>query len=142
MSYFKEDAWWASPYNDLNEVKSLMTAGQKVEIHDATLRDGEQTPGVVFTKDDKVRIAEMLDQIGVERIEAGMPAVSKMDQDAIREISKKNLKAEIYTFARATRQDIDMTVDCGANGVVIEVPIGYPKLKYQFDWTLKKVLTV
>ena len=139
MSYFKEDAWWASPYNDLNEVKSLMTAGQKVEIHDATLRDGEQTPGVVFTKDDKVRIAEMLDQIGVERIEAGMPAVSKMDQDAIREISKKNLKAEIYTFARATRQDIDMAVDCGANGVVIEVPIGYPKLKYQFDWTWEKV---
>lgn len=139
MSYFKEDAWWASPYNDLNEVKSLMTAGQNVKIHDATLRDGEQTPGVVFTKDDKVRIAEMLDQIGVERIEAGMPAVSKMDQDAIREISKKNLKAEIYTFARATRQDIDMAVDCGANGVVIEVPIGYPKLKYQFDWTWEKV---
>ena len=139
MSYFKENAWWASPYNDLEEVKSLMTKGQKVEIHDATLRDGEQTPGVVFTKEDKVRIAEMLDQIGVERIEAGMPAVSKMDQDAIREISKKNLKAEIYTFARATRQDIDMALDCGANGVVIEVPIGYPKLKYQFDWTWEKV---
>ena len=139
MSYFKEGAWWASPYNDLEEVKSLMTEGQKVTIHDATLRDGEQTPGVVFTKDDKVRIAEMLDEVGVERIEAGMPAVSQMDQEAIKEISKRNLKAEIYTFARATRQDIDMAVDCGANGVVIEVPIGYPKLKYQFDWTWEKV---
>lgn len=139
MSYFKENAWWASPYNDLEEVKAQLTQGQKVEIHDATLRDGEQTPGVVFTKEDKVRIAEMLDEAGVERIEAGMPAVSKMDQDAIKEISKRNLKAEIYTFARATRQDIDMAVDCGANGVVIEVPIGYPKLKYQFNWTWEKV---
>ena len=52
---------------------------------------------------------------------------------------KENLKAEIYTFARATRQDIDMALDCGANGVVIEVPIGYPKLKYQFNWTWEKV---
>lgn len=139
VTYFKEGAWWASPYNDLEEVKSQMTQGQKVEIHDATLRDGEQTPGVVFSLDDKIRIAELLDEVGVERIEAGMPAVSKMDQDAIREISKRNLKAKIYTFARATRKDVDMAVDCGANGVVLEVPIGYPKLKYQFNWTWENV---
>lgn len=139
MSYFKEGAWWASPYNDLEEVKAKMTEGQHVEIHDATLRDGEQTPGVVFSLDDKVRIAEMLDELGVERIEAGMPAVSKVDQDAIKEISRRNLKARIFTFARATRKDIDMAVDCGAHGVVLEVPIGYPKLKYQFNWTWENV---
>lgn len=111
-----------------------------MEIHDATLRDGEQTPGVVFSKDDKIRIAEMLDEVGVERIEAGMPAVSQVDYDAIKEISKRNLNASIYTFARAMRKDIDMAVDCGANGVVVEVPIGYPKLKYQFGWTWENVL--
>ncbi len=49
MSYYKKGAWWASPYNDEDEVIGQITRGQAVEIHDATLRDGEQTPGVVFT---------------------------------------------------------------------------------------------
>ncbi|NLB90821.1 MAG: 2-isopropylmalate synthase [Clostridiales bacterium] len=140
MSYYKKGAWWASPYNDEDEVIGQITRGQAVEIHDATLRDGEQTPGVVFTKDDKVRIAELLDEVGVERIEAGMPAVSQMDYDAIKEISKRNLNARIYAFTRAMRKDVDMAVDCGADGVVVEVPIGYPKLKYQFGWTWENVL--
>lgn len=139
-NYYKEDCWWASPYNDYPEVKETIKAAQKVEIHDATLRDGEQTPGVVFTVDDKIKIAEKLDEVGIERIEAGMPAVSKDDYKAIKAICKKNLKAKIFTFARAMREDIDMAVDCGAHGVVIEVPIGYPKLKYQFNWTWEKVL--
>jgi methanogen homocitrate synthase len=113
---------------------------EKVAIHDATLRDGEQTPGVVFRKEDKIEIAKMLDAVGIERIEAGMPAVSDEDRKAITEISKLNLKAKIFTFARAMKVDIDMALDCGADGVVIEVPIGYPKLQYQFGWTWEDVL--
>ena len=140
MGYFKENAWWVSPYNDIDEVRGAMQLAEKVEIHDATLRDGEQTPGVVFNVDDKVKIAEWLNELGVERIEAGMPAVSESDYKAIQEISKRNMGAKIFTFARAMQQDIDMAIDCGAHGVVIEVPIGYPKLKYQFDWTWEKVL--
>lgn len=139
MAYLKEGAWWASPYNDDTEVKSQLTHGQKVELHDATLRDGEQTPGVVFTADDKVRIAEKLAEVGVERIEAGMPAVSPMDFEAIKRITKLGLSSKIYTFARAVKQDMDMALECGANGVVLEVPIGYPKLKYQFGWTWENV---
>ena len=110
-----------------------------MEIHDATLRDGEQTPGVVFRKEDKIRIAEKLDAVGVERIEAGMPAVSQEDFDAIKAISKLGLKAKIFTFARALPVDIDKAIDCGADGVIIEIPIGYPKLKYQFGWTWEDV---
>ena len=56
MSYFKEKCMVTGPYNDLEEVKSLMTKGQKWRFNDVTLRDGEQTPGVVFTKEDKVHI--------------------------------------------------------------------------------------
>jgi methanogen homocitrate synthase len=111
-----------------------------VKIHDATLRDGEQTPGVVFRKDDKVRIARMLDEVGVDRIEAGMPAVSDEDFQAIREITGLGLKAEIFSFARATEGDIDKALECGCDGVVIEIPIGYPKLKFQFGWTWEEVL--
>jgi len=94
----------------------------------------------VFRKEDKVRIAQMLDAVGVERIEAGMPAVSDEDFQAIREITKLGLKAKIFTFARALSVDIDKAVDCGAHGVVIEIPIGYPKLKHQFKWTWEDVL--
>ncbi|NNF47119.1 MAG: 2-isopropylmalate synthase [Desulfofustis sp.] len=137
--YLQEDKWWVSPYNFVDGVTSEFELPEKVEIHDATLRDGEQTPGVVFRKDDKVRIAQKLDEVGVERIEAGMPAVSQEDFDAIKAISKLGLKAKIFTFARALPVDIDKAIDCGADGVIIEIPIGYPKLKYQFGWTWEDV---
>ena len=137
--YLQEDKWWVSPYNFAEEVTAEFELPEKVEIHDATLRDGEQTPGVVFRKEDKVRIAQKLDEVGVERIEAGMPAVSQEDFDAIRAISDLGLKARIFTFARALPVDIDKAIDCGADGVIIEIPIGYPKLKYQFGWTWEDV---
>ena len=139
MSYYRENEWWASPYNDCEEVLSQYDFAEKVEIHDATLRDGEQTPGGVFDVDDKTRIAEMLNELGVERIEAGMPAVSPQDKKAVEAIAKRGLKSKIFTFARAIKADIDMASDLGASGVVIEVPIGFPKLKYQFNWTWEQV---
>jgi isopropylmalate/homocitrate/citramalate synthase len=138
--HIQENKWWVSPYNFVDEVRKTLDLPAKVEIHDATLRDGEQTPGVVFRKDDKVRIARKLDEVGIERIEAGMPAVSDEDYAAIKEITGMGLHAKIYTFARAMTVDIDKAIECGAHGVVIEVPIGYPKLKYQFKWTWEDVL--
>ncbi len=138
--YYRENEWWVSPYNFLPEVRGTYQLPPKVSIHDATLRDGEQTPGVVFSIADKIAIAEKLDEVGVDRIEAGMPAVSAQDFEAIRQISKLGLKAKIYTFARAMNADIDKAIECGSHGVIIEVPIGYPKLKYQFKWTWEDVL--
>src|ERR1700739_2494536 len=99
--YYRENHWWVSPYNFLPEVRGKFNLPEHVIIHDATLRDGEQTPGVIFSVADKVAIAEKLDEIGVDRIEAGMPAVSEQDFQAIKDISKMGLKARIYTFARA-----------------------------------------
>lgn len=134
-NHFEDGKWWVSPYNFIPEVREKLILPPKVQIHDATLRDGEQTPGVVFSIDDKVKIASKMDEIGIERIEAGMPAVSPQDAEAIKEISKLGLKSKIFTFARALKQDIDMALECGADGVIIEVPIGYPKLVTQFGWT-------
>jgi len=139
-NHFEDGKYWVSPYNFEPEVRESMDLPEKVEIHDATLRDGEQTPGVVFTVDDKVAIAQKLSEVGVERIEAGMPAVSPQDEQAIKEITKLNLNSKIYTFARAMKADIDMALACGADGVIIEVPIGYPKLVTQFGWTWENVL--
>ena len=138
--YYRENEWWVSPYNFVPEVRNTFQLPAKVSIHDATLRDGEQTPGVVFSIADKVAIAEKLAEIGVDRIEAGMPAVSEQDFQAIKEISKLGLKSKIYTFARAINADIDKALECGCHGVIVEVPIGYPKLKYQFKWTWEDVL--
>src|SRR3984885_1511409 len=138
--YYRENEWWVSPYNFVPEGRNTFDLPEKVSIHDAPLRDGEQTPGVVFSIKDKIAIAEKLDEVGVERIEAGMPAVSEQDFEAIKQISKLGLKARIYTFARAMNSDIDKALECGCHGVIVEVPIGYPKLKYQFKWTWEDVL--
>jgi isopropylmalate/homocitrate/citramalate synthase len=138
--HIRDNMWWVSPANFADEVRSQFELPAKVAIHDATLRDGEQTPGVVFRKEDKIRIAQALDAVGVERIEAGMPAVSEEDFAAVKAIVKLGLKSRIYAFARALNVDIDKAVECGAHGVIIEVPIGYPKLKYQFKWTWEDVL--
>jgi len=140
QQYFRENEWWVSPFNLYPEVRNTYQLPPKVSIHDATLRDGEQTPGVVMTVADKVELAEKLAEVGVERIEAGMPAVSDMDFQAIKEIARLGLKSHIYTFARAMQADIDKALECGAHGVIIEVPIGFPKLKYQFKWTWEDVL--
>ncbi len=138
--YYRENEWWVSPYNFIPEVRSQFNLPPRVTIHDATLRDGEQTPGVVFSIADKVAIAEKLAEVGVERIEAGMPAVSDQDFRAVKEICQLGLKSQIYVLARAMNVDIDKAVECGCHGVVIEIPIGYPKLKYQFQWTWEDVL--
>ncbi len=138
--YRKDGEYWVSPYDFKAEVVAARAPKRKILIHDATLRDGEQTPGVVFRKTDKVAIAKALDAVGVDRIEAGMPAVSAEDFEAITEIAGLGLKAKIFTFARAMNEDIDQALACGAHGVVIEVPIGYPKLLHQFKWTWEDVL--
>ena len=139
MFYYSEGQWWTSPFNEENDVREQFQIQNEVTIHDATLRDGEQTPGVVFNIDDKIRIAELLNEAGVERIEAGMPVVSEMDAQAVKMIANRGFKSKTFAFSRAMRKDIDLAADLGADGVVIEVPIGYPKLKYQFNWTWEKV---
>ncbi len=139
-NYHQGNDWWVSPYNVVPEVTAQMNLPEKVEIHDATLRDGEQTPGIVFSVEDKIAIAEKLAEVGVERIEAGMPAVSEPDFEAIKRISKLGLKSKIFTFARAMNADMDKALECGAHGVIIEVPIGFPKLQWQFKWTWEDVL--
>lgn len=132
MKDWKSENWWVSQYNYLEEYRNNIQLPQNVIIHDATLRDGEQTPGVVFSVEEKVEIARLLDSLGVERIEAGMPAVSPQDKEAIKQIVSLGLKAKIFSFARATKEDIDMAVECGVDGVIIEIPVGRPKLIYQF----------
>jgi len=132
--------WWGSEFNFIEEVRGQFKLPKKIKFHDATLRDGEQMAGIVFRKDAKIKIAKILDSIGIDRIEAGMPAVSQEDFEAIREISKLGLKAMITVFSRAAVADIDKAVEAGAQGIILEVPSGYPRIKNQFpNWSYEDV---
>lgn len=137
---WKTDKFFVSPLNYLDEVRKDFKLPRAVKIHDITLRDGEQETGVVLRKDDKVRIAEKLAEVGVHRIEAGMAAVTKQDEAAIREIVKRNLGPEIFGFCRCIVDDVKLAADCGVKGVVIEIPSSEHIIEYAYQWPLSKAI--
>jgi 2-isopropylmalate synthase len=79
----------------------------KVRIFDTTLRDGEQSPGVALSPENKLNIAKKLDELGVDAIETGFPVISEGEQKAIKMITQANLSAELCGLARTNQQDID-----------------------------------
>ena len=99
-----------------------------VGLYDTTLRDGEQTVGVVFSPEQKLEIATALSHAGVDRIEAGFPRVSEDDARAISLILEAGLDAEIWGFSRAVRADVEALVELGVQASVIESPISDGKL--------------
>jgi isopropylmalate/homocitrate/citramalate synthase len=101
----------------------------KVGFYDTTLRDGEQTVGVVLMPDDKLEIARALSEAGVERIEAGFPRVSADDWEAVRLISEAGLEAEVWGFSRAVKADVEALVELGVGASVVESPISELKLR-------------
>lgn len=137
---WKTENWFVSPWNYFDEVTHGFQPPGKVKIHDVTLRDGEQQAGVIFTKDDKIRIAEKLAEVGVHRIEAGMPAVSPNDEAAIREIVKRDLDAEIFCFCRCMVNDVELAADCGVDGIVIEIPSSQHLIEKGYKWPLEKAV--
>ena len=137
---WKTENWHVSPWNYLEEVTKDFQPPKQVKVHDITLRDGEQQAGIIFTKDDKIRIAEKLSEIGVQRIEAGMPAVSANDEAAIKEITKRNLNSEIFCFSRCMVDDVKRAVDCGVDGIVIEIPSSTHLIEQAYKWPLEKAI--
>ncbi len=89
----------------------------KILLFDTTLRDGEQTPGVSLTPENKLQIAKQLDSLGVDIIEAGFPITSKGETEAVRLITKEKLNAEICALARTSKKDIDIALDCNVDSI-------------------------
>ena len=110
------------------ELNDAYAVGGSVGLYDTTLRDGEQTVGVVLNPEDKLEIARLLDELGIDRIEAGFPRVSQDDWDAVRLISEAGLRAEIWGFSRAVPADLEALVELGVRASVIESPISDLKL--------------
>jgi len=116
---------WVSEFNQHGHFH----VSQPIRFYDTTLRDGEQTVGVVLSPEQKLEIARKLDELGIARIEAGFPRVSPEDAEAIRLISRAGLKAEIWGFSRAQKADIEALVELSLKATVIEVPTSDLKLK-------------
>jgi isopropylmalate/homocitrate/citramalate synthase len=113
---------WAGSLNRPHSIDA------EVGFYDTTLRDGEQTVGVVLTPEDKLEIARGLAEAGVERIEAGFPRVSEDDYRAVKLIADAGLSAQIWGFSRAVRADVEALVELGVGASVIESPISDLKL--------------
>jgi len=137
---WKTDQWFVSPWNFESAVTDQLHFPKQIKFHDITLRDGEQQTGVIFTKDDKIRIAEALAEAGVQRIEAGMPVVSPSDTSAIKEIVKRNLGPQIFAFSRCMVDDVKRAVDCGVSGIVMEVPSSTHIIEYAYKWPLERAI--
>jgi isopropylmalate/homocitrate/citramalate synthase len=118
-----QDLIWTGALNDPHRI------GGRVGLYDTTLRDGEQTVGVVLDPEQKLEIARLLDALGVDRIEAGFPRVSDDDWRAVELISAAGLGAEIWGFSRAVAADVEALVELGVSASVIESPISDRKLE-------------
>lgn len=95
----------------------------KVKIVDTTLRDGEQTAGIVFSNQEKLEIARLLSAAGVYQIEAGVPAMKGDEKEAIKAIVKEGLRVSILGWCRAVTGDIQDAIDCGLDAVCVSVPV-------------------
>ncbi|MGW3204225.1 LeuA family protein [Streptomyces sp. NPDC001135] len=108
---------------------------RKILVCDTTLRDGEQTCGVAFNVEEKVRIAQLLDEMGVDCIDAGFPASSQADQDAVRGIAALGLRARVVAFCRPNRAEIDLAKSCGANAIYTFLPTSDVHMRVKFGGT-------
>lgn len=125
---------YLSPYNSIPEVTDGIAFSQNLTLSDCTLRDGEQQAGVVFTKEDKVAIATLLDEMRIPEIEAGMPCNSQEDADAIAQIVRCCKNSRVTACVRGLEQDFDLAARLGVWGVTISLPIGILQRKYKLKW--------
>lgn len=115
------EKYWVSEHNFLDEVRSQFTLPEQVHIHDVTLREAEQAPHVVLRPDEKLRIYEALDELGVYSVEI-FPLVSEDDREVAKEMVKmrRKTKTKVFFLCRWHKEEVDFALECGADGVIIE----------------------
>ncbi len=115
----------------------------KVKIDDTTLRDGEQTAGVVFSNHEKIRIARFLDEVGVDQIEVGIPAMGGDEKETIKKIADLNLRTSILAWNRTVIDDVKHSLDCGVQAVALSISASdihiEHKLRKDRAWVLESV---
>ena len=111
-----------------------------VRIFDTTLRDGEQTPGISLSPENKLNIAKKLDDLGVDAIETGFPIISDGERESVKMITHANLKTELCGLARTSKKDIDAAIDCGLNYIHTFIATSDIHLEYKLKMTREQVL--
>ena len=114
----------------------------RVTVFDTTLRDGEQTPGVSFTREEKISIAHQLSEIGVHAIEAGFPASSADEKEFVKEIASEGLESVICGLARATQSDIEICADCGVDMIHVFIPTSEVQRVHTIKKTHNEVVAI
>lgn len=118
--------------------------GREIYIVDTTLRDGEQTAGVVFANTEKVAIAEMLSDLGVDQLEVGIPTMGGDEKEAIKRIVSRNLKPSIMAWNRAVISDIQQSIDCGVDAVAISISVSDIHIKHKLrtsrEWVIENMV--
>lgn len=119
-------------------IEAMKQSAREIKIVDTTLRDGEQTAGVVFSNEEKCRIADLLDESGVYQIEAGIPAMKGDEKEAIKNVVRGNHRASILGWCRAVTEDITDAIECGLDAVCVSIPVSdvhiEKKLKKDRAW--------
>ncbi|MDD3364942.1 MAG: homocitrate synthase [Syntrophomonas sp.] len=118
----------------------FLESNAKINIVDTTLRDGEQTAGVVFSNEEKVRIARYLDDMGIDQIEAGIPVMGGFEKDCIKEMVRMGLKASIMAWNRAVISDIKESICCGVDAVAISISTSDIHIEHKLQTTREDVL--
>jgi isopropylmalate/homocitrate/citramalate synthase len=137
---WKTDHYFVSPWNYRPEATAEFAPPPRVDVHDLTLRDGEQQAGIEFTADEKVEIAHALAEAGVQRIEAGLPAVSPADAEAVKRIAAAGLPARIFAFSRCMVDDVKLALEAGVEGVVMEIPSSRHIIELAYRWEYERAL--
>src|SRR3990172_703173 len=127
-----------SSYSRNNLMQFINSKPADIEICDVTLRDGEQTPGVVFSREEKIAIAQKLDSVGVEVIEAGFPVVSEAEEAMVRDIAHLGLDAKVCCLARSVAKDVDVALGCDVDFVSIFIATSDLHLKYKYHKTFEE----
>lgn len=125
--------------SDFNLYAKKDSIPQFVEIFDTTLRDGEQTPGVALSLEEKIRVAEALNDLGVDVIEAGFPVISDGERKAVKRIASLGLQSRVCALSRSSLKDIDTVIDCGVDYVHTFIATSDVHLKYKLKMTREEV---
>jgi methanogen homocitrate synthase len=130
----------ANPLNVSPEFAVGLDSSVKVRVVDCTLREGDQTPGVVFTRADKLRMVHALVAAGAPELEVGMPATSPYEAETVAKIAGLGLDCRITVLSMATEEDVRRASDCGVQGIGLSLPAGRLQLEKKLRWSEERVI--